>query len=232
LIAYEICTAPLQVFNPQLNTIARVLGWASPVYWTFDILANFFSGYYDEHGITEVKQKKVWRIYLKNWFIIDVSTVIVDYCSLFVQQYEQEAEGLVTFGRVVRILRFTRLIRVLKIHNRLLSSIYRMRSNASLIILDMGKVFICISVLCHFVACGWYGMGQVSGGMGSRANWLDEHAVLNRSFGYRYTLCLHWALTQFTPASMEVYPTSTAERTYALLIDLCAIVCFSCLLEP
>merc|ERR1719181_2010605 len=44
---------------------------------------------------------------------------------------------------------------------------------------------------------------------------------------YLYTTSLHWSLTQFTPASMEVYPENARERTFAIVVLVFALVTFS-----
>lgn len=45
--------------------------------------------------------------------------------------------------------------------------------------------------------------------------------------GYRYATALHWSLTQFTPASMEVVARSTPERVYTVVVLLTAMITFS-----
>lgn len=52
----------------------------------------------------------------------------------------------------------------------------------------------------HFIACGWYAVGTIDFDQGS---WTDALRS-TPSLGYQYTTSLHWSLTQFTPASMEV----------------------------
>merc|ERR1711976_256751 len=44
---------------------------------------------------------------------------------------------------------------------------------------------------------------------------------------YLYTTALHWALTQYTPASMEVTPRNWAERIYAIFVLLFGLLVFS-----
>merc|ERR1712032_957435 len=44
---------------------------------------------------------------------------------------------------------------------------------------------------------------------------------------YFYTTSLHWTLTMFTPASMEVVPENAFERVYCILTILSAIIVFS-----
>jgi len=43
----------------------------------------------------------------------------------------------------------------------------------------------------------------------------------------QYTLSLHWSLSQFTPASMEVFPQNLTERVFNVVVILFAMVSFS-----
>merc|ERR1719277_2743869 len=62
----------------------------------------------------------------------------------------------------------------------------------------------------------------------SEPAWVDRLIVEeSRGDGYLYATALHWSVTQFTPASMEIQPRNTAERAFAICIILCALVVFS-----
>eukprot|EP00747_Dinoflagellata_sp_TGD_P101083 gnl/TRDRNA2_/TRDRNA2_168235_c4_seq4.p1 gnl/TRDRNA2_/TRDRNA2_168235_c4~~gnl/TRDRNA2_/TRDRNA2_168235_c4_seq4.p1 ORF type:complete len:376 (+),score=31.41 gnl/TRDRNA2_/TRDRNA2_168235_c4_seq4:45-1172(+) len=43
----------------------------------------------------------------------------------------------------------------------------------------------------------------------------------------RYTTSLHWSLTQFTPAAMEIHPHNYRERMYTIVVLLFSLVMFS-----
>ncbi|CAK0907232.1 unnamed protein product [Prorocentrum cordatum] len=47
------------------------------------------------------------------------------------------------------------------------------------------------------------------------------------SWGYLYATCLHWSLTQFTPAPMNIQPQNLTERAFTILVVVCALVGFS-----
>jgi hypothetical protein len=58
-------------------------------------------------------------------------------------------------------------------------------------------------------------------------NWVRRNGLQGAPLGYRYTTALHWTLTQFTPASMEVNPRNVVERTWACVVLVFALVTFS-----
>merc|ERR1719419_1167890 len=62
-------------------------------------------------------------------------------------------------------------------------------------------------------------------------NWIEESRLntypTSSSSSYSYLTALHWSLTQFTPASMEVRPYNILERIYSIFALLFALIAFS-----
>merc|ERR1712194_666143 len=80
-----------------------------------------------------------------------------------------------------------------------------------------------ILIINHYFACGWYFIGT----SGYRDNWIDASLAPGASELDKYTTALHWSLTQFTPAAMEVFPRNIVERLYAIVTLFFAMVTFS-----
>jgi len=87
----------------------------------------------------------------------------------------------------------------------------------------------------HFIACSWFALGTADDGIPS---WVDtvrkfykEHTEYEASEWYMYTTSLHWSLTQFTPASMEVVPVNVYERVFTVITIFGALVAFSSFLS-
>jgi len=59
------------------------------------------------------------------------------------------------------------------------------------------------------------------------SNWVDAYKMPDQSLEFQYTTSLHWTLTQFTPASMEVFPQNYMERIMAVVVLVFALVAFS-----
>merc|ERR1719313_3114194 len=57
--------------------------------------------------------------------------------------------------------------------------------------------------------------------------WIEFHGFEDAPLGYQYLSSLHWTLTQFTPAGMEVYPHNAAERAFSVVVLLFALIFFS-----
>jgi len=92
----------------------------------------------------------------------------------------------------------------------------------------MLKLIFGILLLNHFIACSWFYVGDFSNEHG-QANWLNANEMIERNIGYQYTTSLHWTLTQFTPASMEVVPKNTGERVFSIVVLVFSLLVFSSL---
>merc|ERR1719191_2017613 len=83
--------------------------------------------------------------------------------------------------------------------------------------------------LAHLLGCGFWGISKF--GRNFQDSWDLEpgwaSAFNGSSVSYRYTTALHWSLTQFTPASMDLHPTNTLERAYSVVVIMLALVVFS-----
>lgn len=58
-------------------------------------------------------------------------------------------------------------------------------------------------------------------------NWIQEGKYEDEDQTYKYFTSLHWALTQFTPASMNVSATNVYERMFSIAVLFFAMVAFS-----
>ena len=120
------------------------------------------------------------------------------------------AEGLAPILKTLRSIRF---VRAVKMSGQARTVLIHVQSNSLLLWLGRFKALCAILLSSHMVCCGWYAV-DVSYTR-SRTTCLRTYATAERPFGHRYLASLHWSLTQFTPASMEMSPAKTPERAYA-----------------
>lgn len=223
LIAYDTFTIPLEVLSVSLPFFSLYIrggyGLASCTYWTLNFCLGGFIGYYNENGDLVTGVLKTGRAYMKCWGVFDLATLICDFICVLLDRSTKDSP-LITLSYGFRL---TRIIRVRK---QLETSTWRVSRSSSLILLNLVEIFLFTLVLCHISACGWYFIGKTNPS-GSRARWIDEFQVTDRSWGYRYSLCFHWALTHFTVSSMEVRPTNTVERFFDVTIAIVGLVVFS-----
>eukprot|EP00931_Biecheleriopsis_adriatica_P092023 TRINITY_DN65860_c0_g1_i1.p1 TRINITY_DN65860_c0_g1~~TRINITY_DN65860_c0_g1_i1.p1 ORF type:complete len:1032 (+),score=195.78 TRINITY_DN65860_c0_g1_i1:64-3096(+) len=225
-LCYDLILIPLQAFSDYLlaeSFWVKDIGLMSSIYWALDMLSSFILGYHTK-GFVEMNMCKITRHYLKTWFLLDFGLVSVD-AIFIITGLGQNASPLrigKTFSRLSRVLR---LLRIVKMHGIVTNLIERIRSEYVRTFITIIGVMCLIVLANHFIACGWYLLSFVD----ENKNWklvtfsLPEHD----DFTYRYATSLHWSLTQFTPASMEVHPQNKIERVYAVCVLLLALVAFS-----
>lgn len=99
-------------------------------------------------------------------------------------------------------------------------------SEYSFILFKLIQLLCCVLVLNHVIACVWYVVGRVSMGE-SLPNWVDVAKVKGSAISYLYATALHWSLTQFTPASMDISANNLWERLFSVSVLLFAMLVFS-----
>jgi hypothetical protein len=167
--------------------------------------------------------------YIKGWFTLDITLVISE---VLVTALKSNGPGFLRFGRgVSRGMRVVRMIRLVKLRRIMADIMDRIPSEYARTVLRVLKLLMFIIMLNHYIACGWYWLGT-SQESEHNMTWVRYQQTVHQetsdgSVWYFYTTSLHWSLTQFTPASMEVYPTNKVERTYSVCVLMFALVTFS-----
>lgn len=103
---------------------------------------------------------------------------------------------------------------------------YAVHSEMLVMLVQIMRSLVTIALANHFICCGWYAVSTYTMEEGL-PSWRDVLEREDRDLGYRYVTALHWSLTQFTPASMEIFPRNYLERIYAISVVFIALVVFS-----
>merc|ERR1719498_2079893 len=141
----------------------------------------------------------------------------------------KDAVGFLRFGktsRLSRLLRGIRLLRFMKVQQTLSEFLDLIKSEYVSTMCSVGLTVVFIVLLNHYLACGWYGIGNYFREI-ERPNWISANDMEESPVEFKYTTSLHWSLTQFTPASMEIRPYNIGERTYSIIVLLFALITFS-----
>ncbi|CAK9115206.1 Potassium voltage-gated channel subfamily H member 7 (Ether-a-go-go-related gene potassium channel 3) (ERG-3) (Eag-related protein 3) (Ether-a-go-go-related protein 3) (hERG-3) (Voltage-gated potassium channel subunit Kv11.3) [Durusdinium trenchii] len=170
--------------------------------------------------------------YLKTWFLLDLVVVGPDWVITFIQLSAHGDEGgsAGSVGRLVRTIRVVRTVRLLRLVKlkRVIDMLKdRITSEVVFILLNILKLIILLLLVNHFVASLWYLMGGLANA--GTPNWRDAYGMQpgTQPLSYRYATALHWSLTQFTPATVDVHPQNMVERTFAILVLIFGLVLFS-----
>jgi len=235
MVCYDVITIPLVAFSVsnELGADEGFMGqmdWVTTCFWSLDIPFSFLSGYHGE-GVVEMRPKVIACHYLKTWFPFDFLIIGFDWAILYVQAVGREADALGIFrvgktARVARILRAVRLLRFVRLQRVVADFIEVINSESIRALFNVILAVAFIITINHYLACGWYVIGTV-GKDGNIPNWIDSNELGHSSMVYCYFTSLHWSLTQFTPASMEIRPYNLIERVYSISALLFALITFS-----
>eukprot|EP00928_Gymnodinium_smaydae_P015506 TRINITY_DN15734_c0_g1_i1.p1 TRINITY_DN15734_c0_g1~~TRINITY_DN15734_c0_g1_i1.p1 ORF type:complete len:678 (+),score=100.81 TRINITY_DN15734_c0_g1_i1:86-2035(+) len=226
LIFYDVIMIPFTAaFDPSAGWFTTTMNWIALLFWTLDMCQACFLGYYQK-DIYIKEHSKIIRNYLKSWFILDMIVVGPEWLTII---FEGSGDAFGGFGRLfksARAIRVLRLLRLVKLQ-RLINALYdRLESEYTFICVNLFKLLASVAVLTHVIACCWYYTG--SWGMYyDMENWIETANVEARTLPYRYTTALHWSLTQFTPASMDVSARNVIERLFSIIVLFFAMVTFS-----
>jgi len=91
------------------------------------------------------------------------------------------------------------------------------------------KIMVFMMLVNHYVACAWFYIAVSVGEGSTEQSWTSMRfgTYGDVSMGYAYATSLHWSLTQFTPASMEVHPTNGYERVFNIIVIILGLGFFS-----
>ena len=225
LIAYDAVYLPFDAaFQPQPNLFILGMDWLTMLFWTFDIAVGFLTGFIRK-GEVVMNPSQIALHYISTWFIIDAAVVGFDWFSTIQSSTSEVGD----FGRIFRTLRTVRMLRLLRLWKlkRVLADMQDMIDSEYLYTLaSLGKLLGFILIINHLIACVWFSVSVAMRESGT-TSWVAEHNMSSKTVGWQYATSLHWTLTQFTPASMEVFPENVTERAMAVVVLIFSLVAFS-----
>lgn len=227
----------LTAFDVQQTGAVYGFALVSAVVWCLDMNISFFRGFINARtGFVEMRMRPIARRYLTGWFLPDVALISLDMVSFFsTESSNMESFTLLRLFRNLRLLRLVRMVGragVLKEH----LETFEIMEWASVYVettLGMMKHLAIIALMCHFCGCAWYALGRTEQELPGQTSWITLHAGTRDELGlptdlmYMYSTSLHWALTQFTPAAMEVSASNGVERIFTVCVVLTGLIAFS-----
>jgi hypothetical protein len=224
VLSIDIVMVPLSAFDIPETPAMQWTSTSCTIFWSFDIVASCITGFHIK-GMIEMRPMMVLKHYMRNWFPFDIALVLSDWFLMIASSDQAEAVGLFRLGKAFRFGRMARglrLFRMMKMPPLLDDMSDYFRTDGLLATFQVLRALVTIGVVNHFLACGWYAVGKLD-----TPSWIDKLDTAGRDLAFRYVSALHWSLTQFTPASMEIFPMSFAERVYAICVLFLALVVFS-----
>eukprot|EP00812_Abedinium_dasypus_P010251 NODE_387_length_1609_cov_361.079151.p1 GENE.NODE_387_length_1609_cov_361.079151~~NODE_387_length_1609_cov_361.079151.p1 ORF type:complete len:516 (+),score=223.79 NODE_387_length_1609_cov_361.079151:3-1550(+) len=237
-MGYDIIQIPLVIgtlVEPTEHGLLVAMFWVTLIFWSADCPLSLLTGHNIPSGV-EYRVTAVAMLYAKTWLIPDLFVVSLDWSFIVLDRSADSSSRTVRTAKVMRILRIARSVRLLRLAKlkRAMEEVQdRIPNEHTRILIEVFKQIGMIVAMAHYIACAWYGIGSSQSEEGGTIDvgWVYRYNLTGRSLGYKYSTSLHWALTQFTPASMEVTPCNSYERFYTLAVLLFAMIVFSTFLS-
>ncbi|CAE8712229.1 unnamed protein product, partial [Polarella glacialis] len=229
LILYDLVWWPAQVFGFASVPFTRAILWLSSAFWAFDLLLSFFVGFtIIDQGLIEMRVSKIAWHYARTWLPMDLSLVLLDWTLntlILLSHYGVADFGGGAFLEKAKVLRLLRLLRLFKASGFISALSDRIQSETRRILVRVLKLLVFIISIVHLIACSWYGIGIND--VEREDTWVKANDLNEKGAVYAYTTALHWSITQFVPASMEVVPKNELERSFSIVVIVSAMVIFS-----
>eukprot|EP00928_Gymnodinium_smaydae_P026929 TRINITY_DN20989_c0_g1_i1.p1 TRINITY_DN20989_c0_g1~~TRINITY_DN20989_c0_g1_i1.p1 ORF type:complete len:918 (-),score=134.97 TRINITY_DN20989_c0_g1_i1:176-2929(-) len=227
LLLYDITMIPLESFDLGEPFWFVFMDWFTMIFWTFDMFMTCMTGYVHK-GNTIMNPRRIITHYLKSWFALDLIVVCPDWIVLLANlgdQYE-DASGSSKLLRALRTMRVIRLLRLMKLQRFLNMLKDQIDSETVFILVTVLKLLLLLFALNHFLGSTFFAIGTLSRSNGL-PSWITFYRITERTFWFKYGTALHWSLTQFTPASIELQPQNEYERFYSIFVLVIGLVIFS-----
>ncbi|CAE8651306.1 unnamed protein product, partial [Polarella glacialis] len=229
LILYDLVWWPAQVFGSTSLSFTLCISWLSSAFWACDLIVSFFVGFtIHDQGLIEMRVSKIARHYAMTWLPIDLPLVLLDWtlnALILLSRYNVAEFAGNAFLEKVQYLRLLRLLRLIKATNIIKVLSDRIQSETVRILIHVVKLLVFIMLINHLIACSWYAVGIND--IEREDTWVKANDLKGKGTVYAYTTALHWSITQFTPASMEVVPVNELERSFTIVVIVSAMVIFS-----
>ncbi|CAJ1345177.1 unnamed protein product, partial [Effrenium voratum] len=240
LVIWDIFAIPMNAFESTDVFALYMMSFISTLFWTIDFPTNFFNGFY-RAGVMVTNPRDIACQYLRTWFSIDLGVLTLDWFFIafdlsFSTMSDEDAAGnnyfrIARMSRGLRVLRILRLVRLAKLFPKFHSAFVVVQSD--FIRLSMGAWFavVIVVVMNHYVACAWFALGYWD--LEADVSWVKAADLEGAKdawkleLTYQYFTSLHWALCQFTPATMEVMATNTLERIFTVCTIILGLISFS-----
>jgi len=224
VLGYDVMMTPLLAFDLPEVAFMTVADLCTTAFWTIDIVLSFTTGYREMYA-PEMRWRKVAVRYMSRTFVPDLLIAGFDWSMYVMKTGMANATDVMRVSKFIRAARILRILRLLRLMR--LPGIFRgfkryVQSEATMAFLVISRSLLLIIVVNHFVACAWYAVGFTDS-----PSWVGKlNEERDADFFYSYFSALHWSITQFTPASMEVVPTNAGERAFAICVVFFGLVLF------
>jgi len=199
--------------------------WLPTTFWTVDIFVNFCTGFYRADRLV-MDLRTIAKFYLRSWFALDFSLVLIDHLSLFIDL--NQSVKFFRFAKIGRVLRLVTMVRMLRVVRIVEAMAETHLSQGSRLMYTVSRYFLLILWFSHLLSCCWYGVGTY-GMSDTGGSWFSSVSIRGdgrlvpyneTSMAYQYMTSLNWAVGQIALGPVDAIPQNVVERIFSVLATM------------
>ncbi|KAH8075650.1 cyclic nucleotide-gated ion channel [Aureococcus anophagefferens] len=210
-----------------------------------DVLLTFRTSVRLENGTLVTDPSQIAAIYLRSWFILDVtSSFPIDIIFLIIGKDNNNKN--LKFIRVIRLLRYTKALRVMKLYAKN-SSMAHSTLNPGAV--QLGRLTVTVLAAWHFVGCLYWIISKVEGWCDPPPSaltydddalssfvagfeycldrWAPYVGFIGRPLKQQYTQAVWWAVQVSTGIGRDIIPRTNGEVAFTILVTIWGMLMYA-----
>jgi len=208
VLLHDLVVTPFMIaWDLEVKGGLLVLAWCACVFWAFDSIMSFITGYYTQ-GELCLNFRRIARHYMQTWFAVDIVLITVDWFTSVMSSSNDINSKFLQTARLIRFLKVFRVIKLIRLLEKM--SCWDLSLSSQLMIQGV-KVVLVTLIVTHIWCCLWYMLGRSTS---DPKNWLSVAFVDSDDVKYRYITSWQWTVAQVTLGATDVSAQNHTERAF------------------
>jgi CRP-like cAMP-binding protein len=188
-VVFIVLVVPIEIGFALEDDFLMAIGLFSELCFIADVFIAFKTAYFDhEELVMVVDRKKIAQKYMKTWFVFDVAASIpFDFIILLSSSDGVDGAGAGAFFKALRVARFTKIIRLLRMQSQVKHSRNSRRPMVKPHHQRLLYLVATFLLVTHSLVCLYWGAGRAG-------SWGGINNSMDISLGERYSHGLFWVL--------------------------------------
>ncbi|XXQ39126.1 Cyclic nucleotide-binding domain-containing protein [Plasmodiophora brassicae] len=209
MITFAVYAVPFETAFETDSVLLTAVSIVIDAFFILDIVRKFRTGFMDEGRLIR-DPARIRKHYLNGSFAIDlVASVPMDIIRLWLPH----TSPILGANKLMSVFHCVLLIRDLE-HSR----------DVNLSLVRVTKLIIYAVLLCHYVACIWFGLGWIEVRGFGENNWLPSRELLESSLLQQYLSAMYFAVGLMFSQAETPQPVTNLEIIFTLAVSLISIM--------